>query len=161
MRNDRPLPEREEAPVAPIVHSVEIARSPEEVFAYVTDLPRFSEWQEGVVQARVEGEGPLRAGSRTTMTRKVGGREQTMTAEMTDYSPPQTFAFRGIEGPIRPSGKGRIEPVGDGRSRFTFELDFEGRGFGKLLLPLVRRQAKKELPQSHQNLKERLERETG
>jgi uncharacterized protein YndB with AHSA1/START domain len=162
MRNDRASPYREEAPVAPIVHSVEIARRPEDVFAYATDLPRFSEWQEGVVQARVEGDGPLRPGSRTTMTRRVGGREQTMAAEMTDFSPPQTFAFRGIDGPIRPSGKGRIEPVGDGqRSRFTFELDFEGRGFGKLLLPIVRRQAKKELPQNHQNLKERLERGTG
>jgi Polyketide cyclase / dehydrase and lipid transport len=77
---------------------------------------------------------------------------------MTEFSPPRSFAFRGIDGPIRPRGKGTVEPIGDGdRSRFTFELDFEGRGFGKLLLPIVRRQAKKEMPITHQNLKRQLE----
>ena len=37
--------------MAPIVNSVEISRSPEDVFAYVTDLSRFTEWQEQVVSA--------------------------------------------------------------------------------------------------------------
>jgi len=144
--------------VAAIVHSVEISRSPEDVFAYVTDLSRFTEWQEGVVRAAVEGDQPMSVGSKTTMTRRVGGRERTMTTEVTEYSPPRRFAFRGIDGPIRPSGKGTIEPVGDGtRSRFTFELDFEGHGFGNLILPLVRRQARKELAKNHENLKQRLE----
>ena len=40
----------------------------------------------------------------------------------------------------------------------TIELDFEGHGIGKLLVPLVvRRQAQKELPINVQNLKEKLE----
>jgi polyketide cyclase/dehydrase/lipid transport protein len=145
--------------VAPIVHSVEISRRPEDVFAELSDVPRFSEWQEGLISARVEGDGPIGPGSRVKMTRRVvGGREQTMTSEMTELSPPRSFAFRGIDGPIRATGKGTVEPIGDGdRSRFTFELDFEGHGLGKLLLPLVRRQARKELPMSHQNLKRRLE----
>jgi len=41
--------------VAPIVSSIEIARRPEEVFAYVTDASRLAEWQESVVSSRVEG----------------------------------------------------------------------------------------------------------
>jgi uncharacterized protein YndB with AHSA1/START domain len=144
--------------VAAIVHSVEISRRPEDVFAHLSDVPRFSEWQEGVVRARVEGDGPMGPGSKVEMTRRVGWRDQTMTSEMTEYSPPRSFAFRGIDGLVRATGKGTVEPIGDGdRSRFTFELDFEGRGFGKLLVPLVRRQAQKELPMSHQNLKRRLE----
>ena len=144
--------------MAAIVHSVEISRSPEDVFAQLSDVPRFSEWQEGLVRARVEGDGPLGPGSKIKLTRRVGWREQTMTSEMTEFSPPRTFAFHGIDGPIRPIGKGTVESIGDGdRSRFTFELDFEGRGLGKLLVPLVRRQAKKELPTTHQNLKRRLE----
>ncbi len=57
-----------------IVHSVEIARSPEDVFAELVDLSHFSEWQEGVVRARFEGEGLMRVGSNATMTRRVGGR---------------------------------------------------------------------------------------
>jgi hypothetical protein len=40
----------------------------------------------------------------------------------------------------------------------TIELDFEGHGIGKLLVPLVvRRQARNEVPTSLRKLKERLE----
>jgi uncharacterized protein YndB with AHSA1/START domain len=144
--------------VAPMINTVEIARSPQDVFAYVTDPSRFTEWQDAVVSARLEGDGPPSQGSRLKLTRRTGRREQTLTTELTEYSPPRSYAFRGIDGPIRPIGKGTVEPVGDGeRSRFTFELDFEGKGLGKLLLPLVRRQARQELLQTHENLKKRLE----
>jgi uncharacterized protein YndB with AHSA1/START domain len=143
--------------VAPITHSVEIARSPEETFAYITDPSRFTEWQDAVVSARPEGDGPMRKGSRLKMTRRMGRREQTLTTELTEYDPPRSYAFRGIDGPIRPIGKGTVEAVGADRSRFTFGIDFEGKGFGKLLVPLVRRQARKELLATHEKLKERLE----
>ena len=59
----------------------EIDRRPDEVFARVTDPSRFSEWQAEVVSARAEGSGPLQEGSRMVMTRRMGGREQTMTSE--------------------------------------------------------------------------------
>jgi uncharacterized protein YndB with AHSA1/START domain len=145
--------------VAAIVHSVEISRRPEDVFAYVTDVRHWSDWQEGLVSARREGEGPMAVGSRAAMTRRIGGRERIVTTEMTDYSPPRAYGFRGIDGPIRPIGKGTVEPVGDGtRSRLTFELEFEGHGWGKLLLPLVRRQARRDVPQGHDNLRRHLER---
>ena len=71
--------------MAPIVHSVEIDRRPDEVFAYVTDPSRFTEWQSAVVSARAEGSGPLQQGSRLVMTRRMGKREQTMTSEYTEY----------------------------------------------------------------------------
>jgi uncharacterized protein YndB with AHSA1/START domain len=145
--------------MAPLVHTVEIDRSPEDVFAYVTDPSRFPEWQDAVVSARLEGGGPVQQGSRVQLTRRMGKREQTMTSELTEYSPPRSYAFRVIDGPVRAFGKGGFEPLGEGdRTRFTFELDFEGHGIGRLLVPLVvRRQAAKELPESHANLKKRLE----
>jgi hypothetical protein len=94
-----------------------------------------------------------------TQTRRIGRGERTMTAEVTEHSPPRRWAFRGIDGPVRAIGKGIIEPLEDGaRSRVTIELDFEGHGIGKLLVPIVvRRQARRELPKNQQNLKERLE----
>lgn len=146
-----------EVTVAPIVHSVEIARSPEDVFAYVTDPSRFTEWQNAVVSARLQGDGPIGQGSKIAMTRRFGKREQAMTSELTEYSPPRSYAFRVIDGPVRAVGNGRFEPIGEG-TRFTFELDFEGHGIGKLLVPLVvRRQAERELPETHANLKRKLE----
>lgn len=100
----------------------------------------------------------MRSGSRVNMTRRIGGREQTMTTELTEFSAPRSYAFRGVDGPVRAFGRGVVEPVADGaRSRFRFELDFEGRGLGKLLVVLARRQAQKEVPEAHGSLKERLE----
>lgn len=145
--------------MAPIVHSVEISRSPEEVFAYLTDFSRSSEWQENLVSANLEGGDPLGVGSQVKMTRRIGRSERKMTNEVTEHNPPRSFGFRGIDGPIRAIGKGTVEPVGDGaRSRFTMELDFEGRGIGKLLVPLVvRRQARSDMTKSQERLKARLE----
>jgi hypothetical protein len=147
--------------MAPIVHSVETDRRREDVFAYVTDPVRFPEWQEAVVRASAQGSGPLQQGSRISLTRRMGKREQTMTSELTEYSPPESYAFRVIDGPVRALGRGRLEALDDARTRFTFELDFEGHGIGKLLVPLfVRRQAARELPESHANLKKQLESST-
>ena len=145
--------------MAPLVQTIEIERKPEEVFAYVTDPSRFTEWQDAVVRAARIGDGPMQTGSRISLTRKMGKREQTMTSELTEYSPPRSYAFRVVDGPVRARGKGTFEPVSNGEhTRFTFELDFDGHGIGKLLVPLVvRRQAAKELPASQQNLKRRLE----
>jgi uncharacterized protein YndB with AHSA1/START domain len=145
--------------MAPIVSSIEIARPPEEVFSYVTDPSRMAEWQESVVSARLEGDGPPAVGSKAITNRRVGRRERTMTMEMTNLSPPTSWAVRGIDGPIRGIVNGTVEPRDDGaRSRVTIELDFEGHGLGKLLVPLVaRRQAQREMPRNLRNLKERLE----
>lgn len=145
--------------MAAIVESIEIARPPEDVFPYVTDPTRLAEWQESVVSTRLEGGGPLAVGTRVTVTRRIGRSERAMTSELTELNPPRSWAVRGIDGPIRGNVRGTIEPLDDGaRSRVTIELDLEGHGIGKLLVPLVvRRQAQKELPKNQQNLKERLE----
>ena len=145
--------------MAPIASSIEIARSPEEVFAYITDPSQLAEWQDSLVSARPEGDGPLAVGSKVATTRRVGRGERTMTMEVTSMSPPRSWTLRGIDGPVRLMVSGSIEPLdGGARSRVAIELDFEGRGLGKLLVPLVvRRQAAKEHPGNLQNLKQRLE----
>jgi uncharacterized protein YndB with AHSA1/START domain len=144
--------------VAPIVTSIDIARPPEEVFSYVTDPARLAEWQEGVVSTRTEESGPPGVGSRVTQTRRVGRGERTMTSEITDISSPTSWAVRGVDGPVRGMVKGTVQPLDGERSRVTIELDFEGHGIGKLLVPLVvRRQARNEMPTNMRNLKDRLE----
>src|SRR6478609_6555210 len=129
-----------------IRESIEISRSPEDVFAYLDDLATHGEWQEQVVSAKVDGGDPTRVGTRSTETRKIGGREQQMTYEVTEHNPPQVFAFRGVDGSVRAIGRATIEPLdGGARSRVTLDLDFDGHGMGKLL------------PKDQARLKERLE----
>ena len=145
--------------MAPIVTSIEIARRPEDVFSYVTDPSRLAEWQESVVSTRTEGGDAPAVGSRVVQTRRIGRGEQTMTSEITEIRAPKSWAVRGIDGPVRGMVKGRVEPLEGGeQSRVTIELDFEGHGIGKLLVPLVvRRQARTQMPANMKKLKKRLE----
>jgi uncharacterized protein YndB with AHSA1/START domain len=143
----------------PIVSSIEIARPPEEVYAYVTDPERFPEWQDDVLRVRVEGGRPPGVGTRFTTTRRIGRVQQRTVQEIAELTPPRSWSCRGVDGPFRPSAGITVEPLGDGtRSRVTFALDFEGHGIGKLLpLDVIRRMAAKTAPKSYRKLKERLE----
>jgi uncharacterized membrane protein len=142
--------------VAPIRESIEISRSPEDVFAYLDDLSRHGEWQSQIQEVHVETDGPTRVGTRAREKRAVPGGVREMTYEVTAHDPPRSVSFRGIDGPVRVVGTATVAPAGQG-SLVSVELDFEGRGLGKLLLPMVRSQARKQVPLDQQRLKERLE----
>jgi uncharacterized protein YndB with AHSA1/START domain len=142
--------------MAPISTSVEIARRPEDVFAYITDVPRHPEWQEGLVSATLETGEPVRTGSRVVHRRKLGLGTVATTSEITALEPPRIVAFRGIDGPIRAEGTQRVEPVGEG-SRVSFEMEMRGHGLGTLMLPIARRQASRQVVASHEKLKRILE----
>lgn len=144
--------------MAPITITTEIDRPPTEVFAYVTDPSTMPEWQQGCVRGQLDAP-TTRMGSKCTTVRRIGGREREVTTEITEYDPPHRWADRGVDGPVRAMVAVTVAPLSDGsRSRLTIELDFAGRGIGKLLVPLlVRRQAASEMPENMRRLKRRLE----
>jgi uncharacterized protein YndB with AHSA1/START domain len=144
--------------MAPITATTEVNRPADEVFAYVTDPATFTEWQDGVVSGRMAGDGPHGVGDRCLTTRRIGGLERPVTSEITHVDPPRTWGVRGIDGPIRATVDVTVTPLNGGRSRVAIDLEFTGRGIGKLLVPLmVRPSARKEMPANLQQLKERLE----
>jgi uncharacterized protein YndB with AHSA1/START domain len=144
--------------MAPVVSSVDVARPPEEVFPYVTDPSRFAAWQEGVVSGHTEGDGPSRVGTRYTTIRRIRGADQPITSEITEINPPRSWAMRGIDGPVRANVNVAVDPLNEGtQSRVTITVDFVGHGMGKLLIPFIVQQARKEAPRNCRSLKERLE----
>jgi polyketide cyclase/dehydrase/lipid transport protein len=147
--------------VAPIVESIEINRKPEDVFAYLDEVERHGEWQKDIVGVERQTEGPTRVGTHVKETRKVPGGNRSMTYEITEHDPPRRSAFRVLDGPIRAVGTVSIDPLDDGsRSRVTISLDFHGQGLGgKLLLPVAKSQARKQVPDAQARMKELLERE--
>jgi carbon monoxide dehydrogenase subunit G len=113
--------------VARIEQSVEIARAPEEVFAVLTDPARLAEWQGTVVEAALEGEGPIRAGARVREVRSFLGKRIESTVEILEHEPPSRFALRSAAGPVTFRVEQTVEPSGDG-SRVRIQMEGEARG---------------------------------
>ncbi|MER7461355.1 SRPBCC family protein [Streptomyces sp. NPDC097981] len=142
-----------------IRQSIDISRSPEDVFEYVTDPTHLPEWQDSAVSARPLDGAPLHVGSKVAVTRRMGKREFPMTMEVTELDPPRSWHIQGVDGPVRGDVRGTIEPLDGGkRSRVTLDLDFEGHGIGKVVAPLVvKPYARREMPRNEEKLKHLLE----
>jgi uncharacterized protein YndB with AHSA1/START domain len=102
--------------VIEVRQSVEIARSPEEVFAYVTDPTKLSIWQDAEEEVSQLTPGPVGAGTRFREVHKVLGIRRVEITEVVVFEPGRRFDIRVVEGP----------PV-DGR------WDFESAGAGTRL----------------------------
>ena len=145
--------------MASVATTIDVARPPEEVFAYVTDPARFGEWQANVAGGHMNGSGPQRPGARCSTTRWIGFAERDVTSEITHVDPPRRWGVRGVDGPIRAVVDVTVDPIEDGRaSRLTISIDFRGHGIGKLLVRLaIRPQARREMPANLARLKQNLE----
>ncbi|HEU5392427.1 MAG TPA: SRPBCC family protein [Streptosporangiaceae bacterium] len=148
--------------MAPVITTAEIGRPAAEVFACATDPTRFREWQKGVVDGHMDGpadgSSTPAVGAKCVTTRRIGGANRPSTSELTAIDPPRTWSVRGTDGPIRAAVDVLVEPLAGDRSRLTISVDFTGRGIGKILVPLmVRREARKEMPDNIAALKRLIE----
>jgi len=142
----------------PTTASIDINRPVDDVFAYVTDPSRFSEWQKGVVSGRMESTGTPGIGDRCLTTRHIGFTDRQDTSEVVRFDPPCQWGVRGLDGPIRAVVDVTVERQTDTNTRVTIAVDFEGHGIGRLIVPLlVRSQARREMPVNVTALKQRLE----
>ncbi|MFE9632551.1 SRPBCC family protein [Streptomyces sp. NPDC006463] len=142
-----------------ISNTIDIDRSPEDVYSYVTDPTHLPEWQGSAVSAVPMGDLPVHVGSQVLVTRQIGKRRIPTTMEFTELDPPRSWHIHGVDGPVRPDVRGRIEPLDGGtRSRVTLSVDFEGHGMGRALVPLVvKPMLRKEMPRGEEKLKHLLE----
>ncbi len=144
--------------MAPVIASTVVGRPAAQVFAYATDPARFREWQQGLIEGHLDPPGPARVGTKCLTTRRIGGANRVVTAEVTRIDAPRTWGVQGIDGPIRATVDVTVESLTETSSRLTIAVDFNGHGIGKLLVPLiVRRQAQKEMPANVEALKQRVE----
>lgn len=80
--------------------TIEVARTPEDVFAYLTDVSNLPAWQSGVHTAQIEDAGAPRVGARISESRHMLGRELHMTLEITEYDAPRLFSLRTLDSPV-------------------------------------------------------------
>ena len=126
--------------MSPVKGSVEIERSPDDVFRYVADPSIRPDWQDAVERIEVVSTTPDGVGTQVRETRLIQGTERTFTWEVTDFDPGRRYGYHGIDGPVRPRVMMTLAPVdGGARTRVDTEISFDGVGIGRCLrgLPAV------------------------
>lgn len=92
--------------------SVRIDRPIDEVFAYVTDIPRMTEWVSGVREAKLLSERVGQGAKYILVYSGIVRRPSELEVEVTEYERPRLFGSRTTRGPF--AVEGRIELMDDG-----------------------------------------------
>jgi uncharacterized membrane protein len=114
-----------------VQRTITIAAPIDKVFAFFTDPENDPKWREELVEATAEG--PMAVGTviRQTVQAPAIGKVAADT-QITEWDPPNGYAFKVIAGPVRPEGTISFEEAGGGTS-VTFKLTVDIRGPQKLL----------------------------
>jgi carbon monoxide dehydrogenase subunit G len=126
--------------------TIEIARTPEEVFSYLTDVSNLPAWQAGVKSAT------LRDG-RIEESRSLLGRELDTTLEIVEQEEPKLFTLRALDGPVQFTVRHELVPE-DGGTRLTVTAEGDVPGFAAGLLA---RGAERQFRRDFERLKQILE----
>lgn len=126
--------------------TIEIARTPEDVFAYLTDVSNLTAWQAGVQSAT------LREG-RIEESRSLLGRELHTSLEIVEREEPRLFTLRALDGPVPFTVRHELEPAGGG-TRLTVSAEGEVPGLAARLLA---RGAERQFRKDFERLKQILE----
>lgn len=136
--------------------TVEVARTPEDVFAYLVDVSNLPAWQSGVRSAQIEDGGSPRVGGRIRESRHMLGRELNTTLEITEYDAPRVFSLRALDSPVPFVVRHELEPH-EGGTRLTVT----GTGDAGLLpgfaAGIMARRAEKQFRKDFERLKRLLE----
>lgn len=135
--------------------SMDIARQPSEVFAYLTDITRLPEWQSGVVEARWETQPG--AGARAKQLRDFRGNRSESELQITAYEPDRRFALATLSGPVSLSLECTLEASGGG-TRLNVSGDGEpAGGIAKMAGPIIARKMASQFKSDFDTLKQNLE----
>ena len=126
--------------------TIEIARTPEDVFAYLTDVSNLPAWQAGVKSA-------TQRDGRIEESRSLFGKELHTELEIVEQEEPRLFTLRALDSPVPFTIRHELEPAnGRTRLRVTAEGDVPRFAAG-----LLARQAERQFRTDFERLKELLE----
>lgn len=118
--------------------SVRIARTPEDVFAYVSDPTRFPDWNSAVEQVEATSRPPAGVPPRYRMRRALPRGRISDELEIVASEPPRMFAIRAASGPMPFLYRYSFAPV-DGGTLVRLVAEVELTGAHALTEPLLGR----------------------
>ena len=136
--------------------SVVISRPVDEVFAYMTDVRNWPQWNSAMLEGEPTSEGPVGVGTTGRGVSQFLGRRVEWASEVTEYEPNRKVELKITMGPTSMEQSLTFEPV-EGATRFTLVGEGETGGFFKLAEPVVNRMSRRQMEGSLANLKDILE----
>jgi len=137
-------------------YNLVINRPIEDVFAFVSNIEKLSQWVGPVLEAKQTSEGPVGVGTTSTRVAQFLGQQLETTHEVTEYEPNRKISFKSSSGPIAIEERFTFESVENG-TKGTFSGEVEAGGFFKLAEPIIARMLKRQTESDVNNLKELLE----
>ena len=136
-----------------VEESVEINRPLAEVFDYVSDVGNYPEWMAHALEVRKDTPGPPQQSGRFVVAIKSVGRRFETPYERTSYEADRRYTDRAVGGPI-PNHRWHSDfQEVPGGTRFTRGVNVESGGVLKLLEPVQKRAAERQLRKDLQTLK--------
>lgn len=130
---------------------------PDEVFAYISDLDRLSEWQAGIVDARRTSDGPLGVGATASVTRELMGQRIVAPLTITDYDPPSRLGIGSEVSGVRVQAELVLAPASGGADTdLTFAMEIRASGLTAFMEPMIAGAAGGDIDTSLERIRTRL-----
>jgi uncharacterized protein YndB with AHSA1/START domain len=113
--------------------SIVIARSPDEVFAYMDDVSREVEWQPNLRSAEQDPPGPTTLGTRKRYVSRFMGRDVRNTYVVAELEPGRRIVYETEKGSAIEARSEILWEVEGTGTRVTMFLEGKPKGFLKLV----------------------------
>jgi uncharacterized membrane protein len=140
-----------------IEESIEIHRPLQEVFDYVSDVGNYPEWMAHALEVLKDTEGPPQQNDRFTLAIRSVGRRFETPYERTSYEANRRYTDRAVGGPVPNQRWDSTFREVPGGTRLMRAVEAEPGGLLKLLEPLQKRAAQRQLGKDLKTLKDVLE----
>src|ERR1043165_9975472 len=112
-----------------------VARPLENVFRYLADVAKQTEWVQGVSDCHWTGPGPVRVGSVAEQSMTFMGKLRILPLALIQYNPPLRLRFEKTEPFLIRFG---FELEGDGSATLVrYPVEMDPRGLFRIIIPLV------------------------
>src|ERR1700761_8631628 len=116
--------------------TIETERSPQDVFAYLSDFSTAAEWDPGVVEAERLG-AALGEGAEFRLVAEFLGRRTPLTYRIVEYNPPHAVTFLGENATVTSLDRITFKTTAGG-TQVTYDADLQLKGPLRLADPLLK-----------------------
>lgn len=138
-------------------YTIQIERTPEQVWDYMMDFSQAPRWRNLVRQIDVITKGPLRVGTELLVTFDIMGKVKRAVSEVWAFEPTRRWGVRNTEQNVTGVFEYTLAPESNG-TRVTFTCDIQPHSYMWLVLPLLLKGNRARYTEQLPNLKREMER---